>query len=96
VIVFEPALIAPLNIVAPRLEGPAVKLVVKRLVELAVVLKKLVEVALVVVELPVITRFPFTVEEAAERKPVFSRVIREVVGARKPFESTNQSRLFNQ
>jgi hypothetical protein len=47
--VFEPALIAPLNIVAPRLEGPAVKLVVKRFVELAVVLKKLVEVALVVV-----------------------------------------------
>ena len=55
-----------------------------------------VVVALVVVEFPVMTRFPLIVEEAAERKPVLKRVMREVVGARKPFESTNQSRLLSQ
>ena len=38
--------------------------VLKRLVEEAVVLKKLVVVALVEVELPVMVRLPTTVEEA--------------------------------
>ena len=50
VMVLEPAFSAPLNIVAPRVEGPAVKLVVKRLVVEARVEKKLVDVALVEVE----------------------------------------------
>ena len=74
VMVFEPKLSAPLDVIAPRVEAPPVsekKLAFdeKRFVLDAVVEKRLVVVADVVVELPVITRLPFTVEEAFERKP---------------------------
>jgi hypothetical protein len=74
VMVFDPRLSAPVDVIAPSDEAPPVsekKLAdeAKRFVEDAVVEKKFVVVALVVVELPVITRLPFTVDEAFERKP---------------------------
>ena len=74
VMVLEPAFSAPLNIVAPRVEGPAVKLVVNRLVVEARVEKKFVDVALVVV--PNVFVRAKMVEEA------FTNIPRVVVGAR--------------
>ena len=50
VIVLEPKFRLPCPVIAPRVEAPAFRDVVKRLVEDAVVEKKLVEVAFVEVE----------------------------------------------
>ena len=71
---FEPALSAPLNIVAPRVLGPDVRVVAKRLVVDARVEKKLVEVALVVVP-KVLVRAKMVEEE-------FTKIPLVVVGAR--------------
>ena len=88
VIVFAPALRAPLNMVAPKVEGPAVRFVVKRLVEEARVEKRLVVVALVEVEKVVVSAR--IVEEE------FTKMPRVVVGARYPSPWTVKSRLFSQ
>ena len=51
---------------------PVFKLVEKRFVEEAVVEKRLVVVAEVVVELPVIIKLEFMVEEALDTKPLLN------------------------
>lgn len=74
VMVFVPRFKAPLEVIAPRVEAPAVKLVVKRLVVEASDEKKLVEVALVVV--------PKVVVRARIVEEAFTNIPRVVVGAR--------------
>lgn len=64
VMVLEPKFKAPDEVIAPRVEAPALRAVAKRLVELAVVAKKFVDVALVVVEFPEMTRLALMVDEA--------------------------------
>ena len=71
--VAEPALPETVPVKLP------VPLVKKRLVELAVVEKRLVVVALVVVELPVMSKLPTIVEEAAVLRKPPERVRSEVV-----------------
>ena len=65
--VFAPKLRAPLEVIAPRVEAPALSAVAKRFVELAVVAKKFVVVA----DVPVAFRNVkfWRVEEARERNP---------------------------
>ena len=57
------------EVIGPRVAAPAFRAVAKRFVEEAVVEKKLVVVAFVAVALPVMLKFPITVDEAVEMKP---------------------------
>ena len=69
--VIAPKFVAPATDRVPLISVlPVVRNVEKRFVEEAVVANDAVDVALVVVEFPTIVRFPFTVDEAFEMKPV--------------------------
>ena len=84
VMVFEPRFKAPDEVIAPRVEIPAVRFVVKRLVEDAVLAKVLVDVAKV--EVAKVEVRDAMVEEAVMMRP------RVVVGARYPLPCTERSR----
>jgi hypothetical protein len=97
VIAFEPIFNAPDEVMAPRVEAPAVSDVVKRFVEDAVVEKKAVEVALVEVEFTVVRLVIVDVALFTSMPPnrVASPVVCSVDDANTPPLALRENRWFN-